>query len=115
MSESTTHLASHSDHDHEHEAAHVAAHIKTYLGVGLILLVGTIITVLLSYVDFGSETMNIVVAMIVASIKVGFVAMVFMHLKSEKGEIYRVIFLCIFMCLVLFAFTALAVFDPITL
>lgn len=118
MSELTSPIPSEEIHHGEHahdEAAHVAAHIKKYLGVGAILLFGTVITVLLSYVDFGSESLNIMIAMIVACIKVGFVGMVFMHLSSEKHDIYRIIFLCVFFCLVLFALTGLHYFDPIHL
>ncbi len=114
MSELTTHTAEVAEHAHD-DAAHVAAHIKTYLAVGGILLVGTVITVLLSYVDFGSQGRNIIIAMIVATIKVGFVAAIFMHLNSEKSTIYRVIVMTIFFCIVLFALTGLAIFDPIHL
>lgn len=114
MSEVTPHSETGDLHAHD-EAAHVAAHLKKYIMVGGVLMVGTLITVLLSYIDFGTQTRNIVIAMIVASIKVGFVAMVFMHLNAEKSTIYRLIFITLFLCFVLFALTGLAFFDPIHL
>lgn len=120
MSEPTSHTSSelHSpghelEHDHHDEAAHIQAHIKTYLAVGVVLMVGTVLTVALAYVDFGSHGRNIVAAMILASIKVGFVAMIFMHLNAEKKTIYQLLAFTVFFCIVLFALTGLAYSDYI--
>lgn len=55
------------------------------------LLVGTIVTVLASFVDFGSPTMNIVVALVIATVKAGLVAGYFMHLLDERKLIYGVL------------------------
>lgn len=52
-----------------------------YIKVFVALVVLTIITVGVSRIDFGA--MNIVVAMVVASIKALIVALFFMHLKYE--------------------------------
>ena len=43
----------------------------------------TFVTVYVSYLDFG--TLNIVIAMGVASVKAAIVALFFMHLKFEDG------------------------------
>ena len=56
--------------------------------VGGALLVGTILTVWASYIDFGSSAWNITVALIIASTKSFLVAGYFMHLLSEKKAIY---------------------------
>jgi cytochrome c oxidase subunit 4 len=63
------------------ELGHVLP-LKTYKTVLGALLILTIITVAVSRVDFG--TMNLVVAMVVASIKAVLVALFFMHLKYES-------------------------------
>lgn len=55
---------------------------KVYWGVFWALMVLTVITVVVSNFNFGS--MNIVIAMFIASIKAGLVAMYFMHLKYEN-------------------------------
>ena len=79
------------------------------------LLVFTGITVGLSYVDFGSSTANIVIALIVATFKAGLVAAIFMHLSAEKWTIYRILLFTVFFAIGLFALTWLAYIDPITL
>ena len=97
--------------DHGHSAHDM--HLGLYLGVGGFLLVATAITVFLSYVDFGSRGRNIIIAMIVATVKVGFVGAVFMHLKGEKKTIWRPLFFTAFFVLGLFLLTLLHWYDPI--
>ena len=101
--------AAHGDHGH---AAH-DMHLGLYLGVGAFLLVATAVTVFLSYADFGSRSRNIIVALILATIKVGFVGAVFMHLKGEKKTIWRPLFFTAFFVLGLFLLTLLHWYDPI--
>jgi cytochrome c oxidase subunit IV len=50
--------------------------------VGLLFLTG--ITVGAAYVDFGSPTVNIIIAMFIATIKASLVALFFMHLRHDK-------------------------------
>jgi heme/copper-type cytochrome/quinol oxidase subunit 4 len=64
-------------------------------------------------VDFGSRSRNIIIAMIVATIKVGFVGAVFMHLKGEKKTIWRPLFFTAFFVAGLFLLTLLHWYDPI--
>jgi caa(3)-type oxidase subunit IV len=108
-------------HDHDKkvstdsEPAHTAhdMHLGLYLGVGAGLLAATALTVGLSYVDFGSRKTNFIIAMVVATVKVGFVAAVFMHLKGEKWTIWKFLLFTIFFCTGLFLLTLLHTSDPI--
>lgn len=79
--------------------------------VGAILLAFTAITVALSYVHFGTQKANIAVAMLVATLKAGLVAAIFMHLAAEKRLIYRILIFTGFFVLGLFWLTLFAWFD----
>ena len=59
-----------------------ASAAKTYAKVLAALLTLTVITVLAAGVDFGSG--NVVIALVIASIKASLVALFFMHLRHEK-------------------------------
>jgi caa(3)-type oxidase subunit IV len=111
-----------------HAAEHVAAHVRTYLMVGATLLAFTIITVALSYVDFGAllshvfhvnlseaggRKANITVALLVAAFKAGLVAAIFMHLSAEKRLVYRILVFTVLFVLGLFWLTYLAWYNPI--
>lgn len=102
-------------HDSVAHAAdtHHDMHLGLYLGVGAFLLFATVVTVWLSYVDFGSLQANFIVAMVVATIKVGFVAAIFMHLKGEKWMIWKFLLFTIFFVAGLFFLTYLHWVDPI--
>ncbi len=97
------------DHDH-HD---VSKHVRKYLMVGALLLVFTVITVALSYFDFGSHKANIAVGMFVATIKAAMVALIFMHLSAEKQLIYRVLLFTGLFVLALFWLTYLHWYDPV--
>ena len=70
------------DDGHAHSHAHPHDHRKIYLATLLALLLLTIITVGISRIDLGSA--NVVVALVVASIKATLVGLFFMHLKYDK-------------------------------
>src|SRR5438105_1430031 len=89
----------------------------------------TLLSVALSYVDFGcffswlfhvhispqtGGKLNIAVAIVVAAFKVSLVALIFMHLAAEKRLIYRVLIFTGFFVLGLFWLTFLAWYNPIT-
>lgn len=97
-----------------HDAAHIAAHVGGYLKVGAALLVLTGVTVGLSYVDFGTREMNIIVGMLVASLKAGLVAFIFMHLSGEKITIWRFLIMTTIFVVGLFFLTYLFHSDPIS-
>jgi cytochrome c oxidase subunit IV len=99
--------------EHEEYAHGVQQHVKRYVMVGITLLAFTGLTVALSYVDFGTRKANIGVAMLVATLKAGLVAAIFMHLAAEKRLIYRVLVFTGFFVLALFWLTYLAWYNPI--
>lgn len=69
--------------DHVRDAAHVhAVPVSLLLTIFGALLVLTIITVAVTYVDLGK--MNIVVALAVAVVKAALVALYFMHLRWDS-------------------------------
>ena len=76
-----------SDHAHDHD---VSKHIRGYLIIGGTLILGTVLTVLASYVDLGHHW-NIILALVIATVKASLVALYFMHLISEKQMIYTVL------------------------
>lgn len=55
---------------------------RTYIFIWFSLLVLTVLTWLVSYVNLG--LMNVVVAMLIASLKASLVALFFMHLRHEN-------------------------------
>jgi cytochrome c oxidase subunit 4 len=67
----------------------VSKHIRGYLIVGATLLIGTILTVLASLVDLGHHW-NIILALVIATVKSSLVVLFFMHLISERQMIYIV-------------------------
>lgn len=109
------HPPAHADHG-EHGGAH-DMHLGLYVGIGATLLVFTIITVALAYVDFdhmfGGHGWNIIIALIVATFKVCLVGAIFMHLKGEKKTIWRFLYFTLFFVLGLFLLTLLHYADPI--
>jgi cytochrome c oxidase subunit 4 len=77
---------------------------RTYIAVFAALLLLTVITVLVSYVDLGLG--NVAVAMAIASVKASLVALFFMHLKSEDRLVWG-------FALVPIAFLALIIFGTL--
>lgn len=113
--------AAHSEEPHAHhghdDAAHVAKHLRGYLYVGALLLIFTLITVGLSYVDFdhilGGHGWNMIIGMIVATFKATLVAAIFMHLKGERATIWRFLIFTAIFAAGLFFLTWLHQSDPI--
>jgi cytochrome c oxidase subunit 4 len=78
--------------DHSHAATHAHAddgavhvHIATtrfYWGIFFALICLTVVTVKVSYYDFGPA--NIVIAILIATMKASLVAAFFMHLRHDK-------------------------------
>lgn len=110
-------VPAHDPHAHapgHDDAHHVAKHVRGYLFIGGALMVLTVVTVALSYINFGSDIANIIVAMIVATFKAGLVAAIFMHLKGEKMTIWRTLIFTFIFAAGLFFLTYLHWWDPIT-
>jgi cytochrome c oxidase subunit 4 len=72
-------MSTHTEHasDPKKEAA---AHVVTLVT----LLILTVITVGASYIQFGSSSANVVIALTIATIKASIVALFFMHLLHDK-------------------------------
>jgi cytochrome c oxidase subunit 4 len=83
-------------------AADIDKHVRVYITVFVALMVLTIITVAISYLDL-SVPIAVTVALFVAIIKGALVAGYFMHLVSEKKLIYAVLALTIAFFVVLLA------------
>jgi cytochrome c oxidase subunit 4 len=73
-------------------AADIDRHVRIYITVFVALMVLTIITVAVSYVDLPLPV-AVTVALLVATVKGSLVACYFMHLISEKKLIYAVLVL----------------------
>lgn len=105
----------HAESDHAH--GNYLHHVRPYLLVGAALFIFTAITVGLSYVDFdhflGSHGMNIKIGLSVATFKVCLVGAYFMHLKAEKGNIWRPLIFTFLFCTGLFLLFYFAWIDPI--
>ena len=102
--------ASHAHGDEHHD---FWGHCRLYLWIGGILFLFTIITVGLSYVNFGTPRANMLIALGVATFKVSLVGAVFMHLKGEVKTVWRPILFTLFFVSGLFLLTLFAWYDPI--
>ena len=93
--------------------------IRTYLFVGSILFLGTIITVLVATVPaldigkHGFDKWDAILGLTIASIKASLVAFIFMHLNHEKKAVYWLFGSGLVMVWSLAGLTALALGDPI--
>jgi len=93
--------------------------IRLYLLIGAVLFAGTITTVLVATVpalDFGKhgfDTADMVLGLLIASVKASLVAAIFMHLNHEKRLIYWLFGFGIIAAICLLALTGLAETDPI--
>ncbi len=87
--------------------------IRKYLWIGALLIVFTVITVALSYVELPTHGLNILVGMIVATFKAALVALIFMHLNHERLLIYKVLAFTVVLALAIFVLTYFATHDPL--
>ncbi|MBE7438989.1 MAG: cytochrome C oxidase subunit IV family protein [Spirochaetales bacterium] len=62
--------------------------LKTYLTVWVALLILTGITYGASYVNWGGTLMNVIVAVIIATVKAALVLLYFMHMKHESRLVW---------------------------
>ena len=74
---------SHDGHADEHHGIAHTASVKVLLGTWGALMVLTVLTVLATRIDLGTNT-NLALAMLVAVIKASLVCVFFMHLKYDK-------------------------------
>ena len=97
--------------EHSDPAA-IKKSIRTYMMVGALLYIGTVITVAVNQVHL-IVPLAITVALIIATIKGSAVAAVFMHLSHEKKWIYGSLILTVVFFIVLMAVPILTVSDGI--
>jgi cytochrome c oxidase subunit 4 len=86
-----------------HDAATIDKHVRTYMIVFGALMVLTVITVAVSYIEL-TPGPAIALALFIATIKASLVACYFMHLIDERKLIYWVMALTVaffFFCLLL--------------
>jgi cytochrome c oxidase subunit 4 len=88
----------------------VSKHVRGYLIIGGTLIIGTVLTVLASYIDLG-HGWNIALALVIATAKASLVALYFMHLISEKQLIYTVLGFTTFFFISLMFITIIAYND----
>ena len=88
----------------------VSKHMGKYYAVFVALICLTAITVAVSYLKL-NRPLAITVAMIIATVKAGMVAAVFMHLISEKKVIYAVLILTAAFFLLVLGLPSLTVYE----
>ena len=87
-----------------HAAAHGTAHgagghghhdvgkeVRKYMLVFGALIIGTILTVAVSYIELHPHWKNVAIGLFIATVKAGLVAAFFMHLIDERKLIYGVL------------------------
>jgi len=97
--------------EHSDPAA-IKKSIRTYMMVGALLYVGTVITVAVNQIHLAIP-LAITVALIIATIKGSAVASVFMHLSHEKKWIYGSLILTVVFFFVLMSVPFLTLSDGI--
>ncbi len=86
---------------------------KTYVFIWLILMALTVITVYVAReIDLGS--INLFVAMLIASVKATIVALFFMHLKFEDSITWVFALYPLFLLSLLIGLTSVDIFNRIT-
>jgi len=85
-----------SDHAHAHSSS-----ARIYVLILGALLVLTGVTVGAAYVNFGSSSINLIIAVLIATVKATLVAMFFMHLRHDP-PINAIIFVSSFVFVALF-------------
>jgi cytochrome c oxidase subunit IV len=96
--------AAHDDHGEEHGLSHVTP-LSLLWGVLAVLIALTIITVYSAGIDLGAQW-NLVLAMVIATIKASLVVTFFMHLLWDK-KLHLLVFLSSVLFLILFLAMAL--------
>jgi len=76
-------------------------HTVNYYYIFFALVILTIVTVLVAFHRFHSEVVNLLLALLVATVKATLVAMFFMHLKFEGKLIYLILIVPLLLCILL--------------
>ncbi|HLL54109.1 MAG TPA: cytochrome C oxidase subunit IV family protein [Myxococcaceae bacterium] len=92
----------HGDHSHSEKEHHSSA--LKYVGIWVVLLVLTVATIVTARIDLGGRW-NLVLALVIASVKAGLVVMYFMHLAEQKGANRIVFVVSVFFVVLLIGLT----------
>lgn len=93
--------------------------LRLYKIIGAVLFVGTIVTVAVATVPWldvgghGFDVYDMILGLLIATIKATLVAVIFMHLNHEKFTVYWIFGLALVMVAFMAALLFLADFDPI--
>jgi cytochrome c oxidase subunit 4 len=79
-------MASGTDPHGSHDGGHHVLPLSVYWAVFIALIVGTIVTVWSATIDLGA--LNVVVALIIASVKAALVILYFMHVKYSSKLVW---------------------------
>jgi len=79
--------------------------LRTYFGVFITLIVLTLVTYNAAYMDFGSHSLNVLVALGIAVAKATLVILFFMHVKYSSRLTKFVVVSCLFFLACLFGLT----------
>jgi len=94
------------------DAAEIKKDLRKYWMIGGMLLVFTVITVAVSYLNLGVAA-GVTVALIIATMKGSMVASVFMHLSHEKRWVYGSLILTVLGFIILMTVPMFTVMDGI--
>src|SRR5689334_12312864 len=81
--------------------APIPHHQLNYCPIFVALVVLTVVTVAVAFKRFESELVNVLLALLIASVKASLVAMYFMHLKFEGKLIYFIAIVPLVLCVIL--------------
>lgn len=85
---------------------------KQFVYVLIALGVLTVITIAVSFLDFGVKA-NMTLGMAIATVKASLVALIFMHLKSERLFVYFFLLMAAVLFIVCMFLTLAHLWDPI--
>jgi cytochrome c oxidase subunit 4 len=78
--------------------------VKVYVGIFLVLMVGTALTVFAAFTDFPWQ-FNTIIALTIASLKATLVVLYFMHVRYSSRLIWVIVASALFWMGILFALT----------
>ena len=108
--------AGHDAHDSHAAPLDFGKTIKSYFKVGAVLIGGTFLTVAVAYLPWlqsGIHWVDTTIGLLIATIKVSFVCLLFMHLNHERGLIYKVLLFTVIFSIAMMFLMVLAYLDPI--
>lgn len=105
MAENTSKV-NYEEHNHDHANHHIVP-LSYYFGVFGVLIVGTILTYLVAFIDLDTvfAGANTLVALLIAFFKMACVVLIFMHVRWSSKLIWLTALAGFFWLAIMFAFT----------